>query len=159
MSLRIVRFKITENTYETIVTSLDSSHFPLDEIKKLYHLRWGIETSFRELKYAIGLVNFHVKKEAAILQEIYARMIMYNFCMRIATQVVLNQDNGRKWEYKVNYTMSIHICRQFYRHHSNEPPPNVEQQIKKYILPVRPNRSDKRKLKTKSVVYFLYRVA
>lgn len=159
MTLRIVRFKITDNTYETIVTSLNKLDFPLKEIKKLYHLRWRIETSFRELKYAIGLVNFHAKKESAILQEIYARMTMYNFCMRIATQVVITQDNGRKWEYKVNYTMCIHICRQFYRHRGKEPPQNIEQQIKKYVLPVRPNRSDKRKLKTKSVVYFLYRVA
>ena len=26
-------------------------------------MRWGIETSFRELKYAVGLTSFHSKKE------------------------------------------------------------------------------------------------
>lgn len=31
----------------------------MEEIKKLYAMRWGIETSFRELKYAIGLACFH----------------------------------------------------------------------------------------------------
>lgn len=96
MKLRIVRFKITEDTYETIVTSLNRFEFPLKEIKNLYHMRWGIETSFRELKYAIGIINFHAKKESAILQEIYARMIMYNFCMRITVQVVVEQDCDRK---------------------------------------------------------------
>jgi hypothetical protein len=93
------------------------------------------------------------------MQEIFARLIMYNFCERITMNVVVYQDKNRKWTYQVNYTMAIHICRDFYRHHSNEPPPNVEILITKYILPVRPNRKDKRKMKPKSVVYFLYRVA
>ena len=35
--------------YETIATSLDPEVFPSDSIKQLYHMRWGIETSFREL--------------------------------------------------------------------------------------------------------------
>ena len=159
MTLRIVRFKITYDTYETIVTSLNRFEFPLAEIKKLYHLRWQIENSFRDLKYAVGLVNFHAKKETAIMAEIFARLILYNFCERITMQVVIYQDKNRKWTYQINHTMAIHICRDFYRHHSKEPPPNVELLIERYILPVRPNRKDERKLKTKSVVYFLYRVA
>lgn len=159
MKLRIVRFKITDTTYETIVTSLNRFEFPLSEIKALYHKRWGIETSFRELKYAIGLVNFHAKKESSILQEIFARLILYNFCERITLQVVIRQDKDRKWAYQVNYTMAIHICRDYYRHHSNEPPPDVENKIARHILPVRPDRTDKRKMKPKTVVYFLYRVA
>lgn len=113
MTLRIVRFKITDGTYETIVTSLNRFAFPLQEIKELYFKRWGIETSFRELKYAIGLVNFHAKKESAIIQEIFARLIMYNFCERITMSVVVHQDEHRKWTYQVNYTMAIHICRDF----------------------------------------------
>lgn len=159
MTLRVVRFEISENTYETIVTSLNKKDFPLKEIKHLYHLRWNIETSFRELKYAVGLVNFHAKKESSIIQEIYARLIMYNFCERITIEIVIKQDKNRKWTYQINYTMAIHICRDFYRYHNNEPPPNVELLIEKYILPVRPNRKDNRKMKPKSVVYFLYRVA
>ncbi len=51
LSFRIVRFPITENTFETVVTNLDADDFPPSELKKLYAMRWGIETSFRELKY------------------------------------------------------------------------------------------------------------
>lgn len=55
MRLRICRFQIDENgTLETIATSLPRS-FTLQDIKELYHLRWGIETGFRDLKYSIGL--------------------------------------------------------------------------------------------------------
>ncbi|MCR5167874.1 MAG: IS4 family transposase [Oscillospiraceae bacterium] len=157
--LRVVRFKITNSTYETIITSLNRFEFPLKKIKELYHMRWGIETSFRELKYAIGLVNFHAKKESLIQQEIYARMILYNFCERIIARTVINHDNNRKWTYQVNYTMAIHVCRDFLQYHGGDPPPDPEKYITRYILPVRPDRSDERKKKPKAVIYFLYRVA
>ena len=63
----------------------------------------GIETSFRELKYAIGLTNFHAKKVEYIVQEVYARMIMYNFCEMITLHVIINQTDKRHI-YQVNFT-------------------------------------------------------
>lgn len=84
---RIVRFKITEDTYECIVTNLSREEFSKEELKELYHKRWGIETSFRELKYAINLSALHSKKRELIKQEIYARMILYNFSQRIIQKI------------------------------------------------------------------------
>lgn len=158
ITLRIVRFKISENSYECIITNLDKEDFPAKQIKELYHLRWGIETSFRELKYAIGLTNFHSKKVTYIIQEILARMIMYNFCELITTSIILSQKDT-KHNYQVNYTMAIHICRYFLKNNDNRKPPDVEALIKKYILPVRMGRHDPRKVRVQSTVSFLYRVA
>jgi len=62
LPFRIVRFKITDDTYETVITNLDAADFPPAELKKLYAMRWGIETSFQELKYTVGLLHFHAKK-------------------------------------------------------------------------------------------------
>ena len=39
ISFRIVRFPISETTCETIITNLDESAFPLQDIKKLYAMR------------------------------------------------------------------------------------------------------------------------
>lgn len=44
------------------LSQIDEDEFPMEEIKKLYEWRWGIERSFRELKYTIGLTNFHAPK-------------------------------------------------------------------------------------------------
>lgn len=33
--------------------------FDIDDIKDIYHWRWGIETTFRYLKHANGLLHFH----------------------------------------------------------------------------------------------------
>lgn len=160
VTLRVVRFQLNTGNYETILTNLNRFEFSLEDIKELYRLRWGIETSFRELKYAIGLVNLHAKKEEFVIQEIYAKLIMYNFCERITNSVVINQKqtDGRKHCYQVNFTMAIHLCIRFFRH-LKKLPFDLEHTIQKYILPVRPGRADKRKLYPKSFVTFLYRVA
>ena len=156
LNFRVVRFAISEDSYESIITNLPKEDFPVEEIKKVYAMRWGIETSFRELKYAIGLCCFHSKKVEYIMQEIYARLILYNYCELITMHVIIQQ-KGTKHVYQMNYTIAIHICRYFLRNDIS--PPDVETLIQKNLLPVRPGRSDPRKVKPKSAVSFLYRVA
>lgn len=56
LPIRIIRFKIANDVSKTIVTNLDADNFPPGEVKRLYALRWGMETSFRDLKYIIGLL-------------------------------------------------------------------------------------------------------
>lgn len=60
---RVVRFKISDDTYESIVTNLDENEFSIEEIKELYHMRWGIETAYREIKYHLDLNTLHSKKK------------------------------------------------------------------------------------------------
>ena len=50
------------HTYETVLTNLPTDSFPSCELKKFYAIRWGIETSFKELKYTLGILKFHAKK-------------------------------------------------------------------------------------------------
>lgn len=91
LNFRIVRFKITEDTYETVLTNLSRMEYPEKTIKDLYARRWGIETSFRDLKYTVGMLNFHSKKAMCIKQEIYAHLIMYNFAEMITSHVVIEK--------------------------------------------------------------------
>ena len=156
LQFRIVRFKITDNTYETVVTNLDQYNFPAKELKKLYNMRWGIETSFRELKYTVGLLNFHAKKVEYIYQEIYARLIMYNFTELVTSHVII-QKADTKYAYKANFSVAVHVCRQFFL--GNVSPPDVEALIRKHVSPIRPGRSRPRKMTVKHAVSFIYRVA
>lgn len=158
LPFRIVRFPISEDSYEVIVTNLDRFQFGTEKIKEIYHLRWGIETSFRELKYAIGLTSFHSRKPDYIKQEIYARLLLYNYCELITTYVVNKKANKDETK-QVNFTVAIYICREYLRQKRNIRPPDVIKLIQKYILPVRPNRKDPRKVKPQASVSFLYRVA
>ena len=50
----IVRVKLSDSAYETVITNLDIEEFPPKELTHLYGMRWGIETSFRELKNTVS---------------------------------------------------------------------------------------------------------
>lgn len=161
ISFRVVRFVLPNGAYETVMTDLSAADFPPDEIKSIYNMRWGIETSFRALKYTVGLTNFHAKRQESITQEIFARMIMYNFAEMITSHVVISQMDKRH-PYQVNFTVAVHVCRHFLRSRDDEPLPDVEALIRKNILPIRPIRpgqKNTRKIRRKSVVSFVYRVA
>ena len=158
MNFRVVRFLLDSGEYETVVTSLPRKKFSAQEIKDLYHMRWGIETSFRELKYAVGLVNLHCKKDDLLKQEIFAALIAFNFCSRIANQAVIKNRINAIYEYKVNLTMAIHLCRAFLKNGQR----NINTlllEIGRYTEPIRPGRQDVRKLRKKAFVGFVYRVA
>ena len=155
-SFRIVRFKISEGSTETLITNLDRNSFPAEELKHLYHLRWGIETSFRQLKYTIGLSLFQSKKVEYITQEVFARLTMYNFCELITSHVVI-QNKRRKYVYRTHFTAAVHICRQFLR--GAVPPPKVEALIEQQVVPIRPGRSTPRKAKNIKFNGFFYRIA
>ena len=152
MKLRIIRFQL-----ETIATSLPRT-FALEDIRELYHLRWGIETSFRDLKYTLGLVNLHGKRDAFAEQEIWAALTMFNFASRIAREAVVKQPTDGVHAYRVNFKMAVALCREYFRTNSADSE-KLLQEISRYTVPIREGRRDKRNLKAKGFVGFTYRVA
>jgi len=159
ISFRAVCVEISEGNYQYLITNLHEDDCSPQELKEIYHMRWGVETSYRELKHAIGMLHFHSKKVEHIQQEIYAKMVLYNFCEMITLNVVIKQDNNRKHNYQVNFTNAITICKRFYLSCKDKHPPDVEALICKYISPVREGRNFLRKIKTQPNKSFLYRVA
>ena len=157
MTLRVLRFPLNTGEYETLVTNLPRN-FTLDEIRELYHARWGIENAFRELKYSLNLTNLHGKSDKNVRQEIWAAMTMANFCGRIAGAVELPQKRNTMYAYQVNASMAVRLCKEFYRT-SGADGEKLMRDIAKHTEPVRPGRQDVRNLKAKSFVGFCYRVA
>ena len=122
-------------------------------------MRWNIETSFRDLKYAIGLTHLHSKKDDLILQEIYAAIIMYNYCSRISSSVQVNKKQNCKYAYKVNFAMAVYICKKFYNSVKKDFRGLISD-ISNYAEPVRPGRKDKRNsIRAKCFIGFIYRAA
>ena len=156
LPFRIVRVKINDDLTETLITNLEPVLFPPEELKRLYAMRWGIETSFRTLKYTIGLLHFHSKKVEFIRQEIYARLIMYNFSELTISHIII-QRKERKYAYKANFSTAVHICREYIL--GNVSPPDVEAMIARSISPIRPSRNNPRKQSKTGYISFTYRLA
>lgn len=156
LTFRVVRICLDEGKYQCLLTNL-SNDFTPDDICYLYKLRWGIETSFRQLKYAVGLSHFHSKKKDSILQEIFASLILHNFCESIVQNMILIK-RSTKHLYKINFTRAVQICRKYLRF-LNTIFINVEALIKRHLSIVRDNRSFERNLKPRQFVSFVYRIS
>lgn len=160
LSFRIVRFPISEDTYECIITNLPEDEFPPQQLKLIYFSRWSIEGSFRKLKYTIGLSNFHAYKPEYIKQDIWAKLTAYNITETLISHAVVKH-GGTKHEYKVNFSVAAHICRVFLRLDTGKPPIDVMSLLQKELLPVRNDRKYPR-LQTahfRKPRYFIYRAA
>ena len=158
LSFRIVSVQLETGKFQYFITNLDPQLFSGEKIKALYKMRWGIETSFRDLKHTLALNSFHSIKAELCRQEILARMIMYNFCEMITLRVIINKKD-RKHTYQANFTMAIHICKQLFKTLADEHPPDVETLIAKHILPIRDGRTHPRNIRYRAFVSFNYRVA
>ena len=158
MTFRVVKVEVGDGSFQCFVTNLDPDEFTLHEIRELYRLRWGIETSFRDLKHKLGLTHLHSKKVEHIIQEVFAKMVMYNFCSIITSHVVI-QKKDRKHQYQVNFSKAITICKRFFKLRNNAHLPDVEAQIQQYILPIRKERLSPRITVKKEFVGFNYRLA
>ena len=184
IKFRAVKFLINDpdtgkDVWEVLVTNLNRLEFPVAKMKELYHMRWDIETSFRDMKYSIGAIHFHSKKDEAVQMEIYARLIMFNVVGRniiaaekwetaqaeAAKQAVEDTENpvveknATKYPYNIDFKMACLSTRRFFRLHCNEPIEKLYEELLKYKQPIRQGRRDERNVKIKSAVAFVYRVA
>ncbi len=157
LSFRVVRFLLDNGTYECLLTNLPAEEFSISDLKEVYHLRWGIETAFRHLKYTVNLLSFHSKKIESIEQEIWARLLLYNFCSAVTSQIK-DQERIRKYHYKVNFANAVNVCRRFLKHPEDGTLPDIEELISREMLPIRPKRTFPRISITKVPRKFNYRV-
>lgn len=77
--LRCVRIKLPSGKDEILLTNLERKEFPKRDIKEIYRLRWGIETSFNYMKNAVYVEKFVSKTENGLAQDYYVSLLVYNF--------------------------------------------------------------------------------
>lgn len=158
LNLRIVKIKLSETTTEVLFTNLSKEEFSADDLKRLYHMRWGIETAFDQLKYALGAASVHSKNSELIIQELYGKLIMFNFCKTIVGGIAVKQQEYWKYEYKLNIKMAMCICREFWCSQTLAAP-EVEKMLLNYLVPIRDNRTFPRDTVKKSAIAFNSRIA
>ena len=156
ISFRIVSFVLPNGNTEIVYTNLPKEDFSTEELRELYNMRWGIETSFRDIKYAAGLLFFHSRKKDLVIQEIYAKLILYNFCELITGAIVVEKKD-RKYSYRINFSIAIAVCTEFLRRSCASPPIDVVALIGRELIAVRPGRSNPRYLRARTATTFQYR--
>ncbi|MFV0440141.1 MAG: IS4 family transposase [Lachnospirales bacterium] len=76
--LRVIKFQLTPDLTEILVTNIFADNYTIEDFKELYFLRWGIECRYRDLKINLKVEKFSGVKPICILQEIYATFLVFN---------------------------------------------------------------------------------
>jgi len=162
ISFRVVRVKLSDGSYECLVTNLPRQEFSSNRLKEIYHERWEIETSFRYLKYAMGLASFHAKKIEYIKQEVFAKLILFNFTSFITSKATTTKSNRRPkaHHYKINFSHAADICHKFLKGSSTHPGHCVIRAIERHLsIDKKGERHFPRNLRAIGAVSFFYRIA
>ena len=136
---RLVRIMLPDGSYECLVTNLPRDKFPPEKLKKLYHLRWGIENAYRDLKYPVDLLHFHGKSAQSVLQELFCSLTMFNFCAYLCVHAdILHRHKNTKYQYKVNFANAVGPCRSYL--HGSIGEMELLDRLRLAPTPIRPDR-------------------
>ena len=158
ISFRVVAVKLPDGKLEYLATNLDREEFSQDDLKYCYFLRWGIETSFRRLKYTLGLVNFHSRRKEFVLQEVYARLTFFNYCEGNIQLIQVDQKDANKHVYEIDFDDAVPTLRTFLKHRDNKVD-DLVRLLQRKRIPVRPDRKFGRKVKGQNARIFIYKAA
>lgn len=154
MSLRFTCIKLIDGSFEYLVSDLPADIFPPSELRALYWKRWSIETSFRSLKYALSLVYLHSVRRELIIQEIYAKMIMYNFTSMVHAYAeecrkAKERSGKEKYPHRVSFDDAVPICRLFLKQCiSNE---KLKALLLKHLTAIKVNAASARHMRSQTV--------
>lgn len=159
ISFRAVGIRISDGSLVYFITNLPASHFSSADLGELYYLRWGVETGFRHLKYTVGLNALHTKKAEFVCQEIFARLILYNFCRLIASHasIVKHSRDGSR-TYKLNFSMVIGACRELLLSPLDDPPDTIAT-VSRFFVSIRQDVHFPRNKRSRKFIDAFYRIA
>lgn len=107
IEVRCVLADIGGEAPEKLITNLPPDRFSPDDLKELYHLRWGVETCFQMLKDRLQVENMTGTKPILIEQDIYASAYLLNVAFDIANEADAEaQAAGAAERYKHEMTVN-----------------------------------------------------
>lgn len=116
VQVRVTKIEHRNGEAELLVTNLfDTNEYTPQEIGQLYHLRWGVEESFKNLKPKMKIEQFGCKKAEGVYQEFYAHIFCINLVAligSIANERIKHRTGHRKWQYKYNWQNAYRFLRE-----------------------------------------------
>lgn len=164
--LRAISIILENGNEEILITNLLDETFTVQDFKELYRLRWNIETRYDVIKNKLQIENFSGNTPIAILQDFYATMYLTN--MAAFAQMDCEKELEKKqkkedqeYEYKPNVsmiisTLKLDFIKMFLEHSERKQKKifkRVMNQLRHYVIPIRPNRSFKRQHKHPSLKF------
>jgi hypothetical protein len=91
LTVREVRFRVDRPGYRTreivVATTLaDAAEYTREDVAELYHHRWRVELSIRDIKQTLGMDVLRGKTPEMLRREIWCHLLAYNLVRQVITQ-------------------------------------------------------------------------
>ncbi len=154
LKVRLVRVDLPSGEVEVLMTTLlDEVKYENKIFKKLYFMRWGIETFYDELKNKLKVEYFTGYSENSIQQDFHCAIFISNIQSIIVNDLqeeLAEQNKGKKYKYKINTNVSYGFLKNRVLEllFKDAPLANVFEEIEglflKHTVPIRKNRNNPR---------------
>lgn len=148
--VRLLRVELDGGEAEILMTSLlDGDAHPADGFKELYFRRWKVETFYDRFKNIIGVECFSGTSHQFVQQEFNCALYLSNMQTILTEEAeaeALERYESRRYEYKVNRSMSLGLIRERLVRMYSEPGETdklleeLKQLFVANVVPVRPGR-------------------
>lgn len=110
---RVLRILLPSGETELLVTNLFDEELTVDDFYYLYHLRWGVEGKYLDIKHKTELEKFTGYRPDGIRQDFYAALLLANLSsvLKAAASENMTQRPGRKWDYQISINAVINVMR------------------------------------------------
>lgn len=150
--VRIVKIKLSNGENEYLATNLTEEEATLEDMKRLYNLRWQIELNYHLLKESLKIETITSSKEELIKQDIYSQMLVFNLLQSFiadAEKDLKENQKEYKYEMKINKNMAVGFFKKAFIfimlendfEKQSELLDIMVKKIKKYLVPVRKGRT------------------
>ena len=157
--VRVIKFELDNGETETLITNISDKRLGVNAFKKLYFMRWPIETKYSIIKNKLALESFSSRTVDGVIQDFYATMFLANMACAFAHDAQIEVDNSRanknnKYEYRVNINEAIGILKDefilavsfdIHSKDSGDCVQHIVETLANYVRPVRSSRSNPRK--------------
>ena len=152
--VRVIKFALDSGEEEVLITNITDKRLGKNAFKKLYFMRWPVEVKYDIVKNKLQLENFNTRTVEGIQQDFYAAMYLTNIAAAAQKDVQediedARKDKGNKYRYKTNLNEIIGVLKDRFvfalaQDSQDEQKAMIDliiQEIKRHVVPIRPNRS------------------
>ncbi len=121
VTVRLIQLPIKDSNgneiTEVLITNVFDDSFTFDDFKYLYHVRWGIESKYNDIKNKLQIESFSGTTTLAIKQDFYATMFLSNLASIMVFENAeeidrVHNSNDNKYQYKANINATISILKE-----------------------------------------------
>jgi len=156
--VRVIKFKLDSGETETLITNITDRRLGVHAFKKLYFMRWPVETKYDIVKNKLQIENFSSRTVEGIQQDFFAAMYLTNIaaCAAFDAQDLIDQereDKDNKYQYRANLNELIGVLKDrlvaalclYSPAKQAAAVRTIVYEVKEYVRPVRDDRHVPRK--------------